>query len=65
MGLLGLGYPVEYGGTPADVWFQWIVGEEMARIGVGAVPATLLVHSIGLPPIINWGSAAMKEMVAP
>jgi acyl-CoA dehydrogenase len=34
-------------------------------VGVGGVAASLMVHGIGLPPVLNWGSEAMKEMVAP
>ena len=65
VGLLGLGYPEEFGGTPSDSWYNWIVNEELARIGVGGIPASLMVHNIGLPPVINWGSPAMKAAVAP
>jgi len=65
VGLLGLGYPEQYGGTPGDVWFNQIATEELSRVGVGGVNASLMVHGIGLPPVINWGSEAMKEQVAP
>lgn len=65
VGLLGLGYPEVWGGTPADSWFSWITNEELARVGVGGVPASLMVHGIGLPPVLNWGSEAMKAEVAP
>ena len=65
VGLLGLGYPEEYGGTPGDVWFSEIAGEELARVGAGGINASLMVHGIGLPPIINWGTEAMKAEVAP
>ena len=67
IGLLGMGYPEEYGGTKEgiDSWHTWITNEELARIGVGGVPASLMIHGIGLPPVINWGSEAMKQMVAP
>jgi acyl-CoA dehydrogenase len=67
VGLLGMGYPEEYGGTKEgiDSWHSWIASEEMARIGVGGIPASLMVHNIGLPPVINWGDEAMKQMVAP
>jgi len=67
VGLLGLGYPEEYGGTSEgiDSWYHWIVAEELARFAVGGVNASLMVHGIGLPPVINWGSAAMKQAVAP
>ncbi len=65
VGLLGLGYPESYGGTPADSWYQWIMNEELARIGAGGIPASLMVHGIGLPPVLNWGSDALKAEVAP
>ncbi len=65
VGLLGLGYPTQYGGVPADSWLAWITQEEMSRIGAGGIPASLLVHGIGLPPVVNWGSEAMKATVAP
>ncbi|MGB1141909.1 MAG: acyl-CoA dehydrogenase family protein, partial [Halioglobus sp.] len=67
VGLLGIGYPEAYGGTSEgiDSWHSWITSEELARVGVGGMSATLMVHGIGLPPVINWGSEAMKQMVAP
>jgi len=65
VGLLGLGFPEAYGGIPGDVWFSQIASEELARIGVGGIPASLMVHTIGLPPIINWGTEAMKAAIVP
>ncbi len=67
VGLLGIGYPEQYGGVMEgiDSWHSWITSEELARVGVGGVNASLMVHGIGLPPVINWGSDEMKEMVAP
>lgn len=65
VGLLGFGYPESFGGVPGDSWHAWIVNEELARIGVGGIPASLMVHGIGLPPVLNWGSEAMQSAVAP
>ena len=67
VGLLGLGFPEEFGGITEgiDIWHSIILNEEMARIAVGGVAATLLVHGIGLPPVINFGSEAIKQLVAP
>ena len=67
VGLLGMGYPEEFGGTREgiDAWHLWVTNEELSRVGVGGVAASLMVHGIGLPPVINWGSQEMKEMVAP
>ena len=50
IGLLGLGFPEEYGGTEVDN-FMWIVAvQELARAGAG-VSASLKSNSIGAPPI--------------
>jgi acyl-CoA dehydrogenase len=67
IGLLGLGYPEAYGGTSEgiDVWHQWITAEELARPAVGGVNASLMVHGIGLPPLIHWGSEALRSRVVP
>ena len=67
VGLLGLGYPEQYGGTSEgiDSWYTWIAHEEMSRVGVGGMSAGLMVHGIGLPPVVNFASEAVKEMVAP
>ena len=65
IGLLGVGYPEEYGGTPGDVFFQVIVAEEVARAGCGGVSASLFSHTIGAPPILHAGSAALKARVLP
>lgn len=66
VGLLGMGYPEAYGGISEgiDSWHSWITSEELNRIAVGGIPASLMVHGIGLPPVINWGSETMKQEVA-
>lgn len=65
LGLLGLGYPEEYGGTPADGWYRLIVTEEIARAGSGGLMASLFSHNIGLPPIVAHASEALKQRVIP
>ena len=65
LGLLGLGYPEEYGGTPADAMFAVIAAEELARAGTGGVQASLGSLHIGLPPVIALGSAELKARVVP
>src|SRR5690606_15436562 len=65
VGLLGIGYPEEYGGTPTDVTYQLIAAEEVARAGCGGVSASLFSHTIGTPPILNAGSDALKAQVLP
>lgn len=65
LGLLGLGFPEEHGGTPADPFYSIIVCEELARAGSGGVSAGLFSHSIALPPIAALGSAELKARVIP
>ena len=65
VGLLGIGYPEEYGGTPADGWYRLIATEEIARAGSGGLMASLFSHNIGLPPIVAHGSDALKQRVIP
>jgi acyl-CoA dehydrogenase len=65
LGLLGLGYPEAYGGTPAGTWFRLIATEEIARAGSGGLMASLFSHNIGLPPILAHGSDALKQRVIP
>ncbi len=67
VGILGLGYPEEFGGVSEgiDIWHKNILNEELARIAVGGLSATLMVHGIGLPPVLNFASEAIKQEVAP
>jgi acyl-CoA dehydrogenase len=62
-GLLGIGYPQEWGGTPAPLGVRMIATEEVARAGSGGLMASLFSHSIGLPPVLAHGSAALKERI--
>jgi acyl-CoA dehydrogenase len=65
LGLLGLGFPEAYGGTPIDTFSNLLVTEELCRAGSGGVIASLMSHGIGLPPILALGSASLKQRIAP
>ena len=65
IGLLGLGFPEEYGGVSADVFFHIVLSEELAASGCGGVSAGLMSHSIGAPPIAKFGSTELKRRVLP
>jgi acyl-CoA dehydrogenase len=67
MGILGLGYPEDVGGTSEgiDLWHLNILNEEMSRFGAGGVSSTLLVHCIGLPPVINFANSQLRSEIAP
>ena len=66
-GLIGVGYPEEYGGWTegVDRFHGVITSEELARMGAGGVSTALMVHGIGLPPILALATPAMKQLVAP
>ncbi|NIB42427.1 acyl-CoA dehydrogenase [Pseudomaricurvus alkylphenolicus] len=67
VGILGLGYAEEYGGISEgiDSWYANIMTEELSRPGVGGIFPTLLVHGIGLPPVANFASDAIRNDVVP
>lgn len=66
-GLLRMGYPERYGGISEglDRFHGIVTSEELARMGAGGVSASLMVHGIGLPPVLALGSDAMKDKIAP
>lgn len=61
-GLLGIGYPEEYGGSGGDVSHILVASEEMILAGksVGATVG-LGSHGIGIPPILAFGTPEQKE----
>ena len=66
LGLLGLGYPEELGGTPASQALRNAVTLALARHGgSGGVMASLFSHNIGLPPILRHGHPALQSRVIP
>ncbi len=64
-GILGLGFPEEWGGFPADRFHAIIVQQELARGGAGGVVAALLSHTISMPVIAREGSPALQKHVLP
>jgi acyl-CoA dehydrogenase len=65
VGLLGIGFPEEYGGTPGDIFMQTVSVEELCRPAAGGVYASLMSHGIGAPPIAVHGSSELKARVLP
>lgn len=64
-GLLGVGFPEEFGGTPADHFYRLILAEEMGRSGSGGTAASLMSHTIGLPPVVAGASSELKARILP
>jgi len=66
-GLLGIGYPEEWGGAGGDLTHGVVAGEELVLSGhsVGTCVG-LNSHGIALPPILRFGNDAQKKkFVAP
>lgn len=65
VGMIPLGYPEAYGGVPGDLFYVIIAAQELARAGSGGLSASLMSHNIGTPPIVKYGSDALKDRVLP
>jgi acyl-CoA dehydrogenase len=63
IGLLGLGFPEEYGGTQADQFMKLVASQELARAGAGGISASLMSHTIGSPPIARAARPEVKARV--
>ncbi|MGJ4888543.1 acyl-CoA dehydrogenase family protein [Bradyrhizobium sp. HKCCYLRH3099] len=65
IGLLGLGFPEEFGGVAADQFMKIVSSQELARAGIGGVSASLMSHSIGAPPIARASRPEVRAKVLP
>jgi alkylation response protein AidB-like acyl-CoA dehydrogenase len=64
MELPALGLPVEYGGHGADHVTQAIMVEEISR-ACGSTSLSMLISKLGMIPVMNWGSEALKQKYLP
>lgn len=64
IGLQGLIFPEELGGSGGDFLMQIVASEELARLGAGGVCASLGSYMIGLPPIVKLGSPEILDAYA-
>ncbi|MFN7643841.1 MAG: acyl-CoA dehydrogenase family protein [Burkholderiales bacterium] len=65
VGLLGLGYPAEYGGTPVDHVSRLLSSIELARGGISGVTAGLGSHTIMLWPVLAGAREHVRRAVIP
>jgi acyl-CoA dehydrogenase len=66
LGLLGLEFPVEYGGAGGDFLSSIVLGEEMARCRSGGVAFSVLVHTdMSSPWLTRFGTDAQKRAHLP
>ncbi len=66
LGLLGMRYPLEYGGGGLDTLANAVLGEEMGRSTYGGFAVTVLVHTdMASPHLFHAGSRAQLERWLP
>lgn len=65
LGILGLGWPAEYGGTPCDQVTRALASTELCRGGIGGVTASLGSHSIMLWPVLAGAQESVRREVVP
>jgi acyl-CoA dehydrogenase len=62
LGFLGIGYPDVFGGIgEGDIFMKIAASEAMMKSTSGGLVASLGSIDIGLPPIVLWGSDALKK----
>lgn len=65
-GVLGIGYPTDVGGAGGDLTHMLVASEELILAGKSVGTAVGLgSHSIALPPILRFGSAAQQRRFVP
>ena len=67
LGLLGLRWPVEYGGMGLDMSYSLVLAEELGLINCGGVPMAIGVHTdMCTPALARFGSDDLRrEFLAP
>src|SRR5260370_1851933 len=66
LGLVGLEFPVGYGGGGGDFLSSVVLGEEMARCRSGGVAFSVLVHTdMSSPWLTRYGTSAQKGAYLP
>ena len=67
LGLLGLKYPVEYGGSALDFSYSMVMAEALGECNCGGVPMAICVHTdMCTPALARFGSDELRrEFLAP
>ena len=60
-GFTGLRYPVEYGGTPCDLFMHITYTEEMIGSGSVGLISGLGSYDIAMPPVLKMGTEEQKQ----
>ena len=64
MDLMGLGLPVEYGGSGADTITQAIAIEELSRVCT-TTSGTVAISKLSMMPLVHFGSDYLKQRYIP
>jgi acyl-CoA dehydrogenase len=64
-GILGIGYPEEYGGADGDIFVKIAASEELMRCGSAGVVAGLGSLDISIPHILALGTQEQKSRFVP
>jgi acyl-CoA dehydrogenase len=66
LGLLGIEYPSQYGGTEADFWMTVVLAEELARCRSGGTAFSIIVHTdMSSPWLARVGTDDQKAKYLP
>src|SRR5690554_6371 len=64
-GILGINMPTEYGGGGADTLSYIIAVEELARVDSSQAATVVAHNSLGLVPLLDYGSEEQKKRLLP
>lgn len=65
MGFFGVQAPKEYGGQELDTLSYIIIVEELARVDSSQAATVAAVNSLGIAPIVKYGTDAQKQKYIP
>lgn len=65
VGILGAGFPEEYGGIGTDAFLRIIIQQALARAGSGGVSAGIISSYISMPVVYHEGAEWMRQEVLP
>jgi len=65
IGVLGLGYPEEFGGVPSDKFYECILAEEFGRISQGFTSAIGVSSILVAPLVYKFGTREQQEKYLP
>jgi acyl-CoA dehydrogenase len=65
VGILGAGFPEEYGGIGTDAFLRIIIHQALAKAGSGGVSAGVISSYISMPVVYHQGQEWMRQEVLP